>query len=87
MAEKLPPVTPVVGMPSADLITYRFDMTDKNIESLRQEVRTMGANFATKEELSVVSKRIDNWVWFGRVITIAAVTALATAIGALIVRK
>lgn len=73
-------VVPSVQMPSADLINYRFDQTDKNIAALTELVTSLTATFATKEELGVLVRRVDNFVWYWRALVTALLLALAGAI-------
>lgn len=82
-----PRVQPTISMPSADLITYRFDQTDKKLEDLKTQMTNMSNAFATKEELAAVDKRIDNWVWYFRALLIAVFGALFTAIAGLVFKR
>lgn len=38
-------------MPSADLITFRFDQTDKNIQDLNDKLDNIVSGFVTEKEL------------------------------------
>lgn len=53
---------------------------DKKLDSLT-------SNFATKEELTNVQARLNDYQWYFRALVVGVFTALATATGAIIVRK
>ncbi len=57
-----------------------FAAHDKKLDSLT-------LNFATKEELSVVQSQLSDYRWYFRALVGAVLTALATGVGALILRK
>lgn len=76
-------VQPTISMPSADLINFRFDQTDKNIALLDKKVVALTSTYATKEELSFITRRLDNYTWYWRTVfgflmalTVGVVTAL-----------
>lgn len=73
-------------MPSADLVTFRFDTIDKEMISLHTKLDGLTVNFATKEEVGLIQKRLDNYTWYWRAIITAIFVALGTAIGSLVIR-
>lgn len=79
------PTTPV-PMPSADLVTFRFDQIDKEMTSLHTKLDGLTVNFATKDEVSIINKRLDNYTWYWRAIVTAVLTALGIAIVALLTK-
>lgn len=50
---------------------------DKKLDSLT-------TNFATKEELSIIQSRINDYQWYFRALVVAVLTALASGIGAIL---
>lgn len=80
------PTTPV-PMPSADLVTFRFDQMDKEMSSLHSKLDNLTINFATKEEFATVQRQMDNWRWYLRAMVVAVFTALSTAIGSLLINR
>lgn len=56
-----------------------FAAHDKKLDGLT-------TNFATKEELGIVSKRLNDYQWYFRALAIATFTAFGTTIGAVIMR-
>lgn len=87
MADKPPQVQPTISMPSADLITYRFDQTDKKVEELKLLVTTMTATFATNERVGELEKRLDNYTWYWRAVFSGLIIALSGLVVALIQRR
>lgn len=80
-------VQPTISMPSSDLITYRFDQTDKKLDSLDKKFDAQSAIFATKEELGSINKRLDNYTWYWRTVFTSVLLLLGGVIAALIERK
>lgn len=100
MKENRNPLTtnavPTIPLPSADLIVYRFDQTDRRMDGLNLKVddgfNSLGSKldnmvhiFATKEELNEITKRLDNWQWYWRALISAVLIALATSIVSVII--
>lgn len=80
-------IQPTISMPSSDLITYRFDQTDKKLDALDKKFDAQATIYATKEELSAQSARLDNWQWYFRAIFTGLILLAAGVIAALIERK
>lgn len=80
-------VQPTISMPSADLINFRFDQTDKNIATLDRKVVALTSTYATKEELSSVTRRLDNYTWYWRTVFASMIVVIGGVIAALIERK
>jgi len=59
MTKLQPTATATVPLPSADLITYRFDQTDKKFEELFVRLDSLSKNFVTKEEFEAVKRSVD----------------------------
>lgn len=57
-----------------------FATHDKKLDSLT-------ISFATKEELGVVQKRLDNWVWYGRAVIAALLTSMGMALASLLTKR
>lgn len=57
-----------------------FAAHDKKLDGLT-------TNFATKEELTSVQSRINDYQWYFRALIVGVLTALATAAGAWVVRR
>ena len=55
---------------AAIAVTEGFKAHDKKLD-------TLTSNFATKEELGVIQKRIDDYQWYFRALVVAVLTALA----------
>lgn len=87
MTDKAPQVQPTISMPSADLITYRFDQTDKKVEELKLLVTTMTTTFATNERVNDLEKRLDNYSWYWRAVFTGLILTIAGVIVALIQRR
>lgn len=77
-------VQPTISMPSADLINFRFDQTDKNIAALDKKVVDLTSTYASKEELSIISKRLDNYTWYWRAVFTAILLCGGGIIAALV---
>lgn len=82
-----PHVQATISMPSADLITYRFDQNDKKLEELKLLVTTMSATFATNERVNDLEKRLDNYTWYWRAVFSGLIVAIAGVLVALIQRR
>lgn len=80
-----------IPLPSADLITYRFDQTDKKFDDLNLKLDKLTNNFASKEELQYVKEEADktfaNYRWYWRSIFTALLLCIGGIIAALIERK
>lgn len=74
-------------MPSSDLITYRFDQTDKKLDALDKKFDTQAAIYATKDELNTLTKRIDNYTWYWRAVFTGLLLTIGGVITALIQRR
>lgn len=81
------PVQPTVAMPSADLITFRFDQTDKNIAALDRKIDSYAGTFVTKEELESIKQQLSNYTWYWRSIFTALLLCIVGIVGALIEKK
>lgn len=57
-----------------------FAAHDKKLDGLT-------SNFATKEELSVIQSRINDYQWYIRALITAVLIALGTSIGSVLIRK
>ena len=55
---------------SSNVVIEGFKAHDKKLTDLT-------SNFATKEELSVIQKRIDDYQWYFRALVLAVLTALS----------
>lgn len=78
--------TTQVAMPSADLVTFRFDTIDKEMISLHTKLDGLTVNFATRDEVAAIQKRLDSYTWYWRAIVVAVLTAMATAVAALLTK-
>lgn len=79
-------VQPTISMPSSDLITYRFDQTDKKLDALDKKFDSQASLYATKDELAVTNKRLDNYTWYWRTVFTSILILIAGVIAALIER-
>ncbi len=79
-----PPVVVNAG-PSPDLIVYRFNQLDQSIGKLDKKLDALTEIFATKEEVTVLTKRLDNYTWYWRALVSATLVAFATAIAAFLI--
>lgn len=80
-------VQPIISMPSSDLITYRFDQTDKKLDALDKKFDSQASIYATKEEVGAVNKRLDNYSWYWRTVFSSLLLLLVGVITALIEKK
>lgn len=81
---EIPAPIPSVQMPSADLINFRFDQSDRKTDEISSKLDTMSETFATKEELRAVHKRLDNWIKYGWSMFITALVIIGGLIAAYI---
>lgn len=79
MNDNQPPVVVNTG-PSPDLIVYRFNQLDTSIGKLDKKITDLTVTFVTKEELSVITKRLDNYTWYWRALVSATLIAFLTSI-------
>lgn len=86
MTKDITNVQPTISMPSSDLITYRFDQTDKKIDAIDRKFNEMTSIYATKEELHVINKRLDNYSWYWRTV-FAGIVALAFGLIATLIQR
>lgn len=76
-------------MPSADLINYRFDQTDKKFVELGAKLDHLTNHFATKQDFAELQRRLDAHLserrWKSRMLATAAYGALFLSLGTLVV--
>lgn len=91
-------VVPSVQMPSADLINFRFDQTDRQFDELKNTLTKLTNNFVTREEaqalreerdgrIAEITRRLDSYRWYMRSIISAVLLALFTATASLLLHK
>lgn len=85
-----------VSVPSADLINYRFDQSDKKFDEMGEKldrILVQNAHFVSEsdtkqlitEALKPYKESITNYRWYLRALFVAFVTALGTAIAGLFI--
>lgn len=71
------------------VIAYRVGMLEKAVtqgfKDHNDKLDSLTAGFATKEELQQIQQKMNDWRWYFRALVAAVMTALATAIGAVLV--
>lgn len=87
MPSKKTEVIPTVQMPSADLINFRFDQTDKGMSELKDMISALAGTFVTKEEFQDVNRRLDSYTWYWRTIFTSILLLVGGVIAALIERR
>jgi hypothetical protein len=91
-------VTPTVALPSADLITYRFDQIDKSMSAMNVKLDLLTNNFITRKEADLLvkqgdevakemSKRIDKMQTFSNAIIVAVIGALTMSIASVLIHR
>jgi len=84
-----------VTVPSADLINYRFDITDKRFEEMSNKLDTLllqNTHFLTDEQVkrvvgetvSPIQDRLDSYRWYVRASFSAAILAFLTTLATLV---
>lgn len=79
-------IVPSVNMPSADLINFRFDQNDKKTDELGSKLDNLIHNFASKEELDDVKRRMDTWTKYGWSVFVTLLIIIGGLIAAYIER-
>lgn len=79
-------IVQAVTMPSADLISFRFDQNDKKTDELGKKLDILTTNFASKEEIAEVNRRLDNWTKYGWSVFITMLLIIGGLIAAVIQR-
>lgn len=98
MVKKIDQPVAAIPLPSADLITYRFDQTDKRFDELNETLKDFAGTFMTKEEIMSLKAQHDKDIsdiwdkfadlrWYWRVLFSSALLAVATAVAALMIRR
>ena len=87
MKEDNPLISNTVTAPtlSPDLLIFRLNQLDDGMKQLNGKLDMLTNNFATKEELHDINKRLDNWQWYWRSLVGAVLLALATSVASLLV--
>jgi hypothetical protein len=100
--DKQPPslqqITPTVALPSADLITYRFDQMDKSMASLNTKMDLLTNNFITRKEADLlikqgeetwkdIDKRLDRMQNFTNAIIVAVIGAVVMSASAVLIHR
>jgi hypothetical protein len=92
-----PRVPASIPVPSADLINYRFDQSDKRFDDMSNkldQILMQNANFVTEQQvqklidnsLQATNDTLNSWRWYLRALVSATLLALATAIFNLLTR-
>lgn len=73
------------------VLAYRMGQVEIAVKegflSHEKKLDALTSNFASKEEIIAVQARLDNMRWYFRAMILAILTALATAVGALMIGK
>jgi hypothetical protein len=87
-----------VSVPSADLINYRFDQSDKKFEEMNKkldQILLQNAHFLSEaqveklvaEAVRPTQDAMESWRWYMRAMVSAVLIALATAIASFFLHK
>lgn len=87
-----------ISVPSADLINYRFDVTDQKFREMNTKLDTIlmqTAHFVSEDQVSKMitealaptKETITTWRWYWRAIVSAVLLALAAAIASIFIHR
>lgn len=89
---------PMVAVPSADLINYRFDQTDKRFDEMKVKLDAIFAQNAhfvdetrvreiVREIVKPTEDTLSGYRWYWRTLVAAVILAVATAVVSLVTGK
>jgi hypothetical protein len=89
---------PMISVPSADLINYRFDITEKRFDEMTRKLDAIFAQNAhfvdesrvreiVKEVIKPTEDTLGGYRWYWRTLVAAVILAIATAVGGILIKK
>lgn len=89
---------PMISVPSADLINYRFDMTDRRFDEMTKKLDAIYAQNAhfvdetrvreiVKEVVKPTEDTLSGYRWYWRTLVGAVILAIATGVASFILKK